>query len=90
MKAAIISVSMTCDSYHETEIFQLTAWEVGSLPALDAQTARYTGKPRARGERIYGFYWTPATPLYALPDCTRVGYSAAKQRYVTYARNQGD
>ena len=53
MKAAIISVSMTCDSYHETEIFHLTAQEVGSMPALDAQAARYTGKTRARGKRAH-------------------------------------
>lgn len=41
MKAAIISVSMTCDSYHETETFQATAQEVGLFSALDAQAARY-------------------------------------------------
>ena len=41
MEAAIISVSMTCDSYHETETFQATAQEVGLFSALDAQAARY-------------------------------------------------
>ena len=68
MEAAIISVSMACESYHETETFQMTAWKVESFPALNALKSRYTRQTRALGEGITGQYMIPDVLLHASPD----------------------